>query len=71
MESGVGLAPKEVRALSHALFPDAEPQCRTGPNPVPPHLKSNRGNTRLSEVIATHPLFNRPEFDKPPCRPTV
>ncbi len=36
MESGVGLAPKAARALSHALFPDAEPQCRTGTHLVPP-----------------------------------
>ena len=49
MKSGVGLAAKVVRAISHALFPDAEPQCRTGPHPVP-RSGSGRKDDRLHDV---------------------
>ena len=62
MESGVGLAPKEVCALSHALFPDAEPQCRTGDTSGPvqrlrlkgrlPSCRSDLGAAASSIVMA-------------------
>ncbi len=66
MESGVGLAPKEVRALSFALFPDAEPQCRTGTHPVPPIASGRKDGFRgLPKRSRRGRQFNRHGCEKP------
>lgn len=66
MKSGVGLAPKEVRALLHALFPDAEPQCRTGTHLVPPSASGRKDDFRaLPKRSRRGHQFNRHGCEKP------
>ncbi len=65
-ESGVGLAPKVVIALLHALFPDAEPQCRTGTHPVPPSASGRKDDFRaLPKRSRRDHQFNRHGCEKP------
>ena len=59
MKSGVGLAAKVVRAISHALFPDAEPQCRTGTHPVPPSASGRKDGFRALPKRSRGRQFNR------------